>query len=80
MKLVLDSHRCEQRNVPRVILHYVFSEEIANVEMLPSRREAIATMLRYYNEVDLYHIIHFAHREASTGATGSSAPDLDRSE
>ena len=80
MKLVLDSHLCEQKNVPRIILHYVLSEEIANVETLPSRQEAIATMLKYYKEVDLYHIIHFSHQGASTSATGSNAPDHDRSE
>ena len=79
MKLVLDSHLCEQKRASDH-LHYVLSEEIANVETLPSRQEAIATMLKYYKEVDLYHIIHFSHQGASTSATGSNAPDHDRSE
>lgn len=81
MRLLLDAHRCENKNIARIMLQYVLTEEIEKFRgPLPTEIKAMATLLQYFSESDIQqYIITLSHRGASKVASGSSARDHDRS-
>lgn len=81
MRLLLDAHRCENKNIARIMLQYVLAEEIDKLRgPLPTEIEAMATLLQYFSESDIHHTITLSHREARIIATGSSVRDPGHSE
>jgi len=81
LRLLLDAHRCENKNIARIMLQYVLTEEIDKLRgPLPTEIEAMATLLQYFSESNIHHAITLSHREARIIASGSSARDHGRSE
>lgn len=80
MKLVLDAHLCEQKNVPRILHRYVLQEEMKKIKELPSKPEAVSTLLKYFSEAEIHQILMISHQAASRVSNDSSAHDLGRCE